>query len=185
MTAPPFEPKEQGGAALFRARTRKLGADPPPAPALSEDPRLPAAPRIEADIAEMAPADAEAGRDEPSLPSHDTGNSSVPATRARSHALTTDEQDAFRAIAAALGTGTEAGAATPNSDVSAVSRPNEPPAPGAASISDRTMLENRAILDILPIEVVVFHDLAPIFINRFLVDLLDAADLRSLIRALP
>jgi signal transduction histidine kinase len=160
-------PRDSVGAGVFRAATEKLATSTAAEAAEHLDP-LP-------QLADTAATDAIVpAADIPSRQTRDAapGEVSPPGSAGR-NALSTEEQAAFETIGAMLGArndgkirprGTEAsdlGLAAPQDEGRALPKAG---------------LESRAILDLVPLGIMVVRDHDPIFVNRFLLDLLGLAD---------
>ncbi len=158
--APPKDPVD---ARVFRAATEKLAPvgetaelrGPLPAPEASGT----------AAVADPPPAERPSPEDRDPVP--DPVDRAGPMGR---KALSRDEEAAFQAIAAMLG---------PRSDdrVSPHDAARNATAPSDAALGlPKFGSENAAILDLVPLGIVVLLEQDPIFVNRFMLDLLDATD---------
>ncbi len=162
-------PRDPVGAPVFRAATEKLAPSAALAQAALETPE----PETAATAALVDPLPAEV----PSRKHRDAAPGTVGQPGpVRPDSLSTDEQAAFQAIAAMLG---------PRADARALPRAAAPNDQGESVPRDsglglpKVTEENAAILDLVPLGIIVFRDLDPIFVNRFLLDLLDVTDLRG------
>lgn len=169
--------KDPNGTGVFRAATEKLATSTAVAPSLeTAEPRDPLPepdPAVAAARVVVTPA-AEAV----AWPDRDPAPDAIePASSAGPKALSTDEHAAFEAIAAMLGSRKDDGAAARSAgDGTAASTGR---AHDAGLAAPKATSDNRAILDLLPLGIIVFRDREPIFVNRFLLDLLGVANLRA------
>jgi PAS domain S-box-containing protein len=144
-----LQPKSPGGA------TNK----PDPKPELRPPARPAAAPSSGAEIVVLRPHANAAAQE------------ALAARDGDSVALTSQERDAFKEIARALGANVRSG--RPNADA-----PSEPPAlPEAPAAVAPAEDDLAALLDILPIAVLVLRDGEALYANRTLLDLAGFADL--------
>jgi PAS domain S-box-containing protein len=183
-TPGPFKPVAGDAAALISLLQRQLGAPLPSAPGAASAPALavisalaallqpkarsepkPAAPARPASVgAPKAPSGAEIVVLRPHAnAAHDAAPAPREARETESVALTSQERDAFKEIARALGVNARPGRNAPSVE------PEPSPPPGDDELA--------ALLDILPVAVLVARGGEPLYANKTLLDLVGYADL--------
>jgi signal transduction histidine kinase len=173
--------KDPTGIGVFRAATEKLATNTAVTTSLEtaepRDPLPEPEPAVtSAHVVAMPTAEAEARQDREPTP-----EALEPARSAGRKALSTDEHAAFEAIAALLGSRTDGRAEVRSTGerTAATTEPAETRARDAGLAAPKATSDNPAILDLLPLGIIVFRDRDPIFVNRFLLDLLGVGNLRA------